>query len=47
MPARQVLDLLQKDHFNGAVSLEWEKMWHPYLTPIQDALAACQKEKWW
>jgi sugar phosphate isomerase/epimerase len=47
MPARQVLDLLQKDNFNGAVSLEWEKMWHPYLTPIQDALSACQKEKWW
>ena len=47
MPARQVLDLLQKDNYSGAVSLEWEKMWHPYLTPIQDALAACQKEKWW
>ena len=47
MPARQVLDLLQKDNFNGAVSLEWEKMWHPYLTQIQDALSACQKEKWW
>jgi sugar phosphate isomerase/epimerase len=47
MPARQVLDLLQKDNFNGAVSLEWEKMWHPYLTPIQDALSACQKGKWW
>jgi sugar phosphate isomerase/epimerase len=47
MPARQVLDLLQNDNFNGAVSLEWEKMWHPYLTPIQDALSACQKEKWW
>ena len=47
MPARQVLDLLRQDNFSGAVSLEWEKMWHPYLPPIQDALTACQKEGWW
>lgn len=47
MPARQVLDLLHRDQFRGAISLEWEKMWHPYLTPIDDALSACQQEGWW
>lgn len=47
MPAREVLDLLRRDKFSGAVSLEWEKMWHPYLPPLEEALTACQKEGWW
>ena len=47
MPAREVLDLLRRDRFTGAVSLEWEKMWHPYLPPIEEALTACRKENWW
>ena len=25
------------------VSLEWEKLWHPYLAPLDDALAAAAK----
>jgi hypothetical protein len=29
------------------VSLEWEKLWHPYLAPLDDALNAAAKKNWW
>jgi hypothetical protein len=33
--------------FSGAVSLEWEKLWHPYLPPLDDALRSAGKAAWW
>jgi sugar phosphate isomerase/epimerase len=42
-PLRAVLQA----KFNGAVSLEWEKLWHPYLPPLDDALTAASKRSWW
>jgi sugar phosphate isomerase/epimerase len=33
--------------FTGCVSLEWEKMWHPYLPPLEEALAAAARRNWW
>ena len=33
--------------FTGCVSLEWEKLWHPYLAPLDDALNAAAKRNWW
>ena len=33
--------------FTGCVSLEWEKLWHPYLAPLDDALTAAAKGRWW
>ncbi len=33
--------------FTGCVSLEWEKLWHPYLAPLDDALTAAAKCQWW
>jgi sugar phosphate isomerase/epimerase len=36
---------LQDDHYAGPVSLEWEKLWHPYLPEIDDALDAAAG--WW
>jgi sugar phosphate isomerase/epimerase len=42
-PLRTVLDA----EFTGAVSLEWERMWHPYLAPLDDALNAAAQRKWW
>lgn len=33
--------------FTGCVSLEWEKMWHPYLAPLDDALTAAAHKQWW
>jgi sugar phosphate isomerase/epimerase len=33
--------------FAGAVSLEWEKLWHPYLAPLEDALVSAAERGWW
>jgi sugar phosphate isomerase/epimerase len=33
--------------FNGAVSLEWEKLWHPYVATLDDALTAAARRNWW
>jgi sugar phosphate isomerase/epimerase len=33
--------------FHGTVSLEWERLWHPYLAPLDDALTAAAKRNWW
>jgi len=33
--------------FSGAVSLEWERLWHPYIAPLDDALTAAAKRNWW
>lgn len=41
MPLDEVMALLQRDDFSGAVSLEWEKLWHPYLPSLEEALRAC------
>lgn len=46
MPGREVLDLLKRDVFSGAVSLEWEKMWHPYLGSLASALLASRENHW-
>jgi sugar phosphate isomerase/epimerase len=33
--------------FIGCVSLEWERLWHPYIAPLDDALTAAAKQNWW
>jgi sugar phosphate isomerase/epimerase len=33
--------------FTGCVSLEWERLWHPYLAPLDDALTAATLRNWW
>ena len=33
--------------FSGIVSLEWERQWHPYLPPLDDALRVAAERKWW
>ncbi len=33
--------------FGGTVSLEWERLWHPYLGPVDDALRAAAQRQWW
>ena len=38
---------LRADNFAGPVSLEWEKMWHPYLPPLDDALRVAAERGWW
>lgn len=33
--------------FAGPVSLEWERLWHPELAPVEEALAAAARRDWW
>lgn len=33
--------------FNGPVSLEWEKLWHPALPSLEVALEAARRRDWW
>jgi hypothetical protein len=33
--------------FSGAVSLEWERQWHPELPPLEDALRSAFDRSWW
>lgn len=45
-PMAPLCAVLQTE-FSGCVSLEWEKLWHPYLPPLNDALVAAAKRSWW
>lgn len=42
-PLREVL----RAEYGGPLSLEWEKLWHAYLPPLDDALAAAASHSWW
>ena len=33
--------------FTGCVSLEWERLWHPSIAPLEAALAAAAARNWW
>ncbi|HUG11446.1 MAG TPA: sugar phosphate isomerase/epimerase [Opitutaceae bacterium] len=36
-----------REEFDGPVSLEWERLWHPELAPLEDALEAATRNEWW
>jgi len=42
-PLREIL----RAEYTGPVSLEWEKLWHPYLPPLDEALAVATQRGWW
>lgn len=46
-PIAPLLGALAADGFTGPVSLEWEKVWHPYLPELDDALNAAASVGWW
>ncbi len=46
-PIAPLLAALRADNFSDAVSLEWEKLWHPYLPSLDEALAVAAKTNWW
>lgn len=35
------------DEYGGPISLEWERMWHLELAPLEDALNAATERGWW
>jgi sugar phosphate isomerase/epimerase len=45
-PMAPLRDVLQAE-FGGSVSLEWEKLWHPYLPSLDEALAVAAERQWW
>jgi sugar phosphate isomerase/epimerase len=42
-PLREVL----RAEYAGPVSLEWERLWHPGLPPLEEALTAATQRGWW
>lgn len=46
MPFRSVLDLLEKDGYAGAISMEWEKKWYPELDDLEKVLEASDQNVW-
>jgi sugar phosphate isomerase/epimerase len=42
-PLRAVLQA----EYAGCVSLEWERLWHPYLPPLDEALTSAAERGWW
>jgi sugar phosphate isomerase/epimerase len=46
-PIGPVLAALRADRFAGPVSLEWERVWHPYLPPLEQALTVAAQRGWW
>ncbi len=47
-PLDELVTLLGNAGFGGALSLEWEREWHPYMPPLEDALDAFEhlRPKW-
>ena len=39
-PGDQLMDLLKRKGYGEGISLEWEKLWHPELAPLREALKA-------
>jgi sugar phosphate isomerase/epimerase len=46
-PIAPLLAALRADGYAGRVSLEWEKLWHPYLPPLEEALRVAKERRWW
>ncbi len=40
-------ELLARDGYTGAVSLEWERHWYPELASLDDALTSATTSQWW
>ena len=45
-PLAELILLLRAQRFAGVISLEWEKLWHPYLPPLRAALIQLQAQPW-
>ncbi len=45
-PMRPLIQELDR-HFRGVVSLEWEKLWHPDIAPLEEALQSAKDRAWW
>jgi sugar phosphate isomerase/epimerase len=46
-PHAPLLAALRADEFAGPFSFEWERLWHPYLPPLETALTTAAERNWW
>ncbi|MBB6487693.1 sugar phosphate isomerase/epimerase [Rhizobium lusitanum] len=46
-PMAALRSALAADGYAGVVSLEWEKLWHVELPPLDLALQAARQNEWW
>ena len=46
-PIAPLLAALRADGYANGLSLEWEKQWHPYLPPLDEALRVAAARQWW
>ncbi len=46
-PMKDLLNALKTDKYNGIMSFEWERMWHPYLPELDKALYHAKQTQWW
>lgn len=46
LDGKEFMAFLEKVGYEGYVSLEWEKKWHPYLPPLKEALEALETAGW-
>lgn len=46
-PMRPLVAALSAGAFAGPVCLEWEKLWHPELGSLDEALTAANQCNWW
>lgn len=46
-PMSALKERLLRDGYRGPLSLEWGRQWHPYLPPLDQALAAADASGWW
>ncbi|WP_438481907.1 sugar phosphate isomerase/epimerase family protein [Oleiharenicola lentus] len=42
-PLREIL----KQEYHGPISLEWERLWHPHLAPLEEPLRVATERGWW
>ncbi|MDB6095004.1 MAG: hypothetical protein JWM32_2566 [Verrucomicrobia bacterium] len=45
-PMNRLGPILERE-FSGAVTLEWEKLWHPEIPSLEAALASARARGWW
>jgi len=45
-PLGQIVGLLTEYQFKGAVSLEWERLWHSYLPSLREAVTRLEAQPW-
>ena len=45
-PLTATLDLLRDNDYQGFVTIEWERMWHPYLPELKDAFTRARELNW-